>query len=916
MSTSKSSHPLFAALPLYSSPPPVFGHSLKKYFSFDPTYINLNHGAYGSLPSPVAEAIKPIADLAEANPDKFHRFEGLAMVIESRERLSEFIGIGKERVDEVVFVPNASHGISTVLRNFIWEEGDILLDCNTTYMSVSTTVKYLADVPPHPKISQFVMLFPTTRAKILEDWRIHVRSLQQTRVQSSSSGKLPKVVAIIDSIASAPSAQLPWVEMVQILREECGNGAGKDSGVKSNVWTLIDAAHSIGHEVDLPDKIASGDPDFLVTNCHKWMYAKRGCAVLYVPRRYAAMPSILFFSFGPVGWNQHIIKTTFPTSAAYIPLEKRKEEGEGFVAMFSWNGTIDFIPNLSVIPALQFRNWLGGEKKINDYCKTVAKDGARKIAEIFELSEGEWGLGEEELELNMVFIPLPLTASAPFSPSVNKQIDTLFKEKMLFEKNMFAANYYHNVTTMSAPKFSHPLFAPLPLYSSPPPAFGKPTKKYFSFDPTYTNLNHGSYGSLPSPVAEAIKPIADLAELNPDKFHRFEGLTMTIESRERLSEFIGIGKERVDEVVFVPNASHGTNTVLRNFIWEEGDILLDCNTTYGSVGSTIKYITDVPPHPKVSQFIMLFPTTRAKILEDWRIHVRSLQQTRVQSSSGKLPKVVAIIDSIASAPSAQLPWVEMVQILREECGDGTGKDSGVKSNVWSLIDAAHSIGHEVDLPDKIASGDPDFLVTNCHKWMYAKRGCAVLYVPKRNQHIIKTTFPTSAAYIPLDKRKEEGEGFVDMFSSGNGTIDFIPKLSVIPALQFRNWLGGEKKINDYCKTVAKDGARKMAEIFELSEGEWGLGEEELELNMVNVPLPFTASASFTPSVNKQIDTLFKEKIIFERNMFAANYYHNGKWWVRCSGQVWLEVEDFEKVARAIVDVCKEITSELALDKSE
>ncbi|KAF5364462.1 hypothetical protein D9758_010703 [Tetrapyrgos nigripes] len=179
-------------------------YSLKKYFSFDPTYTNLNHGSYGSLPSPVTEAIKPIADLAESNPDKFHRFEGLTVII-------EFIGIGKERADEVVFVPNASHGINTVLQNFIWEEGDILVD-------------YAA---PHPKVSQFIMLFPSIHVKMLEDWR-----------------KLLKIVAIIDSIASVLSAQLPWVEMVQILREECGDGAGKDSGVKSNIWVPVDAAHS------------------------------------------------------------------------------------------------------------------------------------------------------------------------------------------------------------------------------------------------------------------------------------------------------------------------------------------------------------------------------------------------------------------------------------------------------------------------------------------------------------------------------------------------------------------------------------------------------------------------------------------------------------------------------------------------
>jgi len=114
------------------------------------------------------------------------------------------------------------------------------------------------------------MLFPVARAKILEDWRLHVRAVQQSRLQSTSSSapttvsssnsshidpgsqpdpatdkkKLPKVVAIIDSITSMPGVSLPWVEMVQILREECGGG-----GNDANVWCVIDAAHSIGQEV-------------------------------------------------------------------------------------------------------------------------------------------------------------------------------------------------------------------------------------------------------------------------------------------------------------------------------------------------------------------------------------------------------------------------------------------------------------------------------------------------------------------------------------------------------------------------------------------------------------------------------------------------------------------------------------------
>lgn len=48
---------------------------------------------------------------------------------------------------------------------------------------------------------------------------------------------------------------------------------------------------------------------------------------------------------------------------------------------------------------------------------------------------------------------------------------------------------------------------------------------------------------------------------------------------------------------------------------------------------------------------------------------------------------------------------------------------------------------------------------------------------------------------------------------GNGTIDFVPWLLIPDCLAFRNWLGGEHKINEYTHKLAMDGGKKISEIL-------------------------------------------------------------------------------------------------------
>ncbi|KAJ7492082.1 PLP-dependent transferase [Mycena latifolia] len=412
-----------------------------------------------------------------------------------------------------------------------------------------------------------------------------------------------------------------------------------------------------------------------------------------------------------------------------------------------------------------------------------------------------------------------------------------------------------------------------------PPEFGHAMLKYFAFDPEYTNLNHGSYGSLPLPVIEACKILDSEAESSPDRWIRFGYLPRLTAVRQRIAATIGA---KAEECVLVPNASHGISTVLRNIEWQKDDIIVTFNTTYGSVAATARYLSDSPPHPVVSKLALTFPTTPAKVVAQFRAHLRGLPARK----NGQ--KVVAIIDSIISLPAILLPWKEMVQVCKEE-------------GVTSLVDAAHAIGQEPNLD--LSKADPDFWVSNCHKWLYAKRSCAVLYVPLRNQHLIKSTFPTSETYIsPTDR---PGPNFVEQFD-WTATIDFVPYLSVAAALDFRQWLGGEDKINAYCRQMALQGSKRLAQIL----GTTGTVMDptgEMTLNMVNVHLPLPSDLQPRAAVAKKM----KEKILLERNIFAPIFFiEETGWWTRCSAQIWNEIRDFEKLGKVLVVACSEVIHEL------
>ena len=184
-----------------------------------------------------------------------------------KETLSSKVCIARTR-------PYACDGCSTSFRT-----------ATTTYENVLKGVQYLADRPAHirPHVETVELTFPTSHAKVLDAFRSRVKEIKAAHTASGTrfthvpGGAPPsreeesgnRIVAIVDAVSSNPGVRMPWKQMVQICREE-------------GVWSVVDAAHSLGQEPDID--LHAARPDFWVANCHKWLYSKRGCAVLYVPK--------------------------------------------------------------------------------------------------------------------------------------------------------------------------------------------------------------------------------------------------------------------------------------------------------------------------------------------------------------------------------------------------------------------------------------------------------------------------------------------------------------------------------------------------------------------------------------------------------------------------------------------------------
>ena len=89
--------------------------------------------------------------------------------------------------------------------------------------------------------------------------------------------------------------------------------------------------------------------------------------------------------------------------------------------------------------------------------------------------------------------------------------------------------------------------------------------RLWPLDPAVVFLNHGSFGSCPTAVLEFQHAIRQRLERQPVQFLVRELESLLDEARGTLARFVGA---EAADLVFVPNATAGVNTVLRSLRFE------------------------------------------------------------------------------------------------------------------------------------------------------------------------------------------------------------------------------------------------------------------------------------------------------------------------------------------------------------
>ncbi len=378
-------------------------------------------------------------------------------------------------------------------------------------------------------------------------------------------------------------------------------------------------------------------------------------------------------------------------------------------------------------------------------------------------------------------------------------------------------------------------------------------RELFLLDPAVVFLNHGSFGACPAEVFAEYQRWQLELERNPVEFLGRRSAELLREARAVLAGFLGTGPEKL---VFVPNTTHGVNTVTRSLRLAEGDEVLTTDHEYGACDNAFveacrrtgaRYVRATIPLP-----------FEASTFAD-RVWACVTPRTRV-----------LYLSHVTSTTALIFPLQDLLARARA-------------AGVLTFVDGAHAPGQ---VPLALDALGADLYVGNCHKWLCAPKGAAFLWA-RPEHHAWLDGLAVSWGY----SAEVAGHTGFDAYTGATllerrhqwqGTRDLSPFLTVPTAIAFWRRMGWEQN-RLRCHSLAVRVLHRACEKTRLAP----ICADDDFAQMVAIPVPRTDPAAL------------KARLFDEHHLEVPVTTHGDQTFVRVSVQAYNTEADLDALLAAL-----------------
>jgi len=353
----------------------------KEWFMIDNKPIYLTHGNYGgSLKCAFHDKLNWQRKL-EFNPHHFINYELFDELIKSRNQLSNFLDCDSKNL---VFFPNPSTALNTVIKSLNLNEKDEVLTSNHEYGALDKTWDFYSRKKGYKYIKVNIDI-------PFNDEESFVKSFKK-KINNNTK------VIFLSHITSSTALLFPVKKICEIARE-------------NDIITIIDGAHVPGH-INL--SISEINPDVYVGACHKWMCTPKGVSFLYTKKSFQNNVEPLVISWG---WKGEIFQ----------------KESE-YINWHQWQGTNDLSSFLTIPSTINFfneNNW----NKVSQECREL----------IIELKNKFLKLNSNCMptSFNDKYLTQMLSFTVNQSHKIVKEILTDSRKILSFQKKIFEKANIH-----------------------------------------------------------------------------------------------------------------------------------------------------------------------------------------------------------------------------------------------------------------------------------------------------------------------------------------------------------------------------------------------------------------------------------------------------------------------------------------